>query len=108
VAALSEKARRGVLAAADVADGTFTVSNLGAWGVDLFTPIINPPQVAILGVGRVNRVPQEAPGGISFTSRLALCLVFDHRAVDGAGGAAMLKTLVELLGDPARLLAPKT
>jgi pyruvate dehydrogenase E2 component (dihydrolipoamide acetyltransferase) len=107
VAALSEKARAGRLAAADVADGTFSVSNLGAWGIDLFTPIINPPQVAILGVGRVNRVPQETPGGVAFTSALALCLVFDHRAVDGAAGAAMLQTLVQLLGDPARVFSPE-
>ena len=106
VAALGEKARRSGLGAADVADGTFTVTNLGAWGIDLFTPIINPPQVAILGVGRVNRVPRETPTGFAFVSELALCLVFDHRAVDGAAGAAMLKTLVELLGDPARVLAP--
>ncbi len=105
VAALSEKARAGRLAAADVADGTFSVSNLGAWGIDLFTPIINPPQVAILGVGRVNRVPQETPTGVAFTSALALCLVFDHRAVDGAAGAAMLQTLVQLLGDPARVFS---
>ena len=107
VAALGEKARRSTLGAADVADGTFTVTNLGAWGIDLFTPIINPPQVAILGVGRVTRVPRETPAGFTFVSQLALCLVFDHRAVDGAGGAAMLKTLVELLGDPARVLAPE-
>ena len=106
VAALGEKARRSGLGAADVADGTFTVTNLGAWGIDLFTPIINPPQVAILGVGRANRVPRETPAGLTFVTELALCLVFDHRAVDGAGGAAMLKTLVELLGDPARVLAP--
>ena len=106
VAALGEKARRSGLGAADVADGTFTVTNLGAWGIDLFTPIINPPQVAILGVGRANRVPRETPTGFTFVTELALCLVFDHRAVDGAGGAAMLKTLVELLGDPARVLAP--
>jgi pyruvate dehydrogenase E2 component (dihydrolipoamide acetyltransferase) len=108
VAALGEKARRQGLGAADVADGTFTVTNLGAWGIDLFTPIINPPQVAILGVGRVNRAPRETPAGVAFVSQLALCLVFDHRAADGAGGAAMLKTLVELLGDPARVLAPAT
>jgi pyruvate dehydrogenase E2 component (dihydrolipoamide acetyltransferase) len=106
VAALGEKARAGRLAPADVADGTFSVSNLGAWGIDLFTPILNPPQVAILGVGRVNRVPQEAPSGIAFTSTLALCLVFDHRAVDGAAGAAMLQTLVQLLNDPATVFGP--
>jgi pyruvate dehydrogenase E2 component (dihydrolipoamide acetyltransferase) len=106
VAALSAKARGPGLGAADVADGTFTVSNLGAWGVDLFTPILNPPQVAILGVGRVTRAPRETAGGLAFTSQLALCLVFDHRAVDGAGAAALLRTLVELLGDPERVLAP--
>jgi pyruvate dehydrogenase E2 component (dihydrolipoamide acetyltransferase) len=106
VVALGLKARRSGLGAVDVADGTFTVTNLGAWGIDLFTPIINPPQVAILGVGRANRVPRETPTGFTFVTELALCLVFDHRAVDGAVGAAMLKTLVELLGDPARGLAP--
>jgi pyruvate dehydrogenase E2 component (dihydrolipoamide acetyltransferase) len=106
VAALSGKARAGRLATADVADGTFSVSNLGAWGIDLFTPIINPPQVAILGIGRVSRVPRETATGVAFTSAVALCLVFDHRAVDGATGAAMLQTLVQVLGDPARIFGP--
>jgi pyruvate dehydrogenase E2 component (dihydrolipoamide acetyltransferase) len=52
-------------------------------------------------------VPQETPSGVAFTSALALCLVFDHRAVDGAAGAAMLQTLVQLLGDPARVFSPE-
>ena len=106
VAALTRKAKTGPLAPADVTDGTFSVSNLGAWGVDLFTPIVNPPQVAILGVGRVNRVPREAPGGFAFVSEMGLCLVFDHRVVDGAEGAAWLQTLSGILGDPDRVFGP--
>jgi pyruvate/2-oxoglutarate dehydrogenase complex dihydrolipoamide acyltransferase (E2) component len=65
----------------DVSDGTFTISNLGAFGVDFFTPIINPPQVAILGIGRAG--PQS----------IGLSLTIDHRAIDGATGGRFLSAI---------------
>jgi len=102
---LAEKAKAGALGALDVADGTFTVSNLGAWGIEWFTPILNPPQVAILGVGAGARLPQEAPTGVTFISALKLCLVFDHRVVDGAGAAGLLQTLSAILSDPGQVFA---
>lgn len=90
---LSDAARAGQLAMADALGGTFTVSNLGAFGVDFFTPIVNPPQVAILGIGRIR------PTGV-----LGLSLTIDHRAVDGAPGGEYLAELRSLLEDKARLL----
>ncbi len=85
---LGARAREGRLGMSDVLGGTFTVSNLGAFGVDHFTPIINPPQVAILGVGRIAHT-------------LTLSLTIDHRAVDGARGAQFLSALATTLEDPA-------
>lgn len=87
---LSGRAREGRLGMADVLGGTFTVSNLGAFGVDHFTPIVNPPQVAILGVGRIRQ-------------KLTLSLTIDHRAVDGAQGGQFLAALAARLEDPATL-----
>ena len=102
---LSEAAKADRLEPADVADGTFTITNLGAWGIDLFTPILNPPQVGILGVGRVNQHPVPSADSVAFVDRLGLCLVFDHRATDGAHAAAMLQSLVAVLGEPDHLYA---
>jgi pyruvate dehydrogenase E2 component (dihydrolipoamide acetyltransferase) len=101
---LTAKARAGRLSLAELADATFTVSNLGGLGVDLFTPIINPPQVAILGVGTMRQEPELTGSGIAFRRVVSLCLVFDHRALDGADGARFLATLAELLAHPADLL----
>jgi pyruvate dehydrogenase E2 component (dihydrolipoamide acetyltransferase) len=83
-ARLANLARTLGLAMADMAGGTFTVSNLGSLGVDAFTPIINPPQVAILGVGRI-----DAKGSVT------LSLTIDHRAVDGAPGARFLDDVAD-------------
>ena len=81
----------------DLRGGTFTVSNLGPLGVDSFTPIINPPQVAILGVGRTRertvRPGGDSGDGVEFEQRLSLDLAIDHRVVDGADGARFLETL---------------
>jgi pyruvate/2-oxoglutarate dehydrogenase complex dihydrolipoamide acyltransferase (E2) component len=101
VAALAVKAREGTLAAADFEGGTFTITNLGAQGVEWFTPIINLPQIAILGVGVVSTVPTFAEGGVVVPRRvLPLSLTFDHAFVDGAPAAAFLAALVEELGRP--------
>ena len=88
--------------------GTFTLSSLGRWGVDAFVPIIAAPQVAILGVGRVNRAAREAQGGgVRFASELGLTLVFDHRANDGVQAAQLLASLVDFLEHPDRLEVSK-
>lgn len=101
---LADSARNGRLDGRQMLGGTFTLSSLGRWGVDAFVPIIAAPQVAILGVGRVNRVAREAQGGgVRFASELGLTLVFDHRANDGVQAAQLLASLVELLEHPERL-----
>ena len=89
---LAGRARQGRLKMPEVLGGTFTVSNLGAFGVDHFTPIINPPQVAILGIGRIRN-----------GERLTLSLTIDHRAVDGAQGGQFLAALAGALEDPAAM-----
>jgi pyruvate dehydrogenase E2 component (dihydrolipoamide acetyltransferase) len=85
----------------DLAGGTFTVTNLGVLGVDSFTPIINPPQVAILGVGSVREVPTRGPDdGVDWRRRIGVDLSFDHRVVDGADAARFLDSLGEHVRDP--------
>ncbi len=97
---LAEAARSGTLTPDEVAGGTFTITNLGMFGVDAFTPIINPPQVAILGIGRVVEKPAVYQGDIVKRSLMVLSLTFDHRIVDGAPAAAFLQTLREDLEQP--------
>jgi len=93
---LTEAVQAGDYAMTDLRGGTFTVSNLGPLGVDGFTPIINPPQVAILGVNRVQeRARPNGEGGVTFRRTLPLDLSFDHRVVDGADAARFLGTLAE-------------
>ena len=85
----------------DLSGGTFTVSNLGVGGSDSFTPIINPPEVAILGVNRVQERPVRTERGIEFRRHVTFSLTFDHRVVDGADAAKFLTTLDERLTDAA-------
>lgn len=84
---LAERARTNRLTLYDVTGGTFTLSNLGGFGVDLFIPIINPPQIAILGVGKINPV----------TNEFYVSLSFNHSVIDGAEGARFLSDLKALL-----------
>jgi pyruvate dehydrogenase E2 component (dihydrolipoamide acetyltransferase) len=97
---LAEKARSGRLHLDDISDGTFTITNLGTTGIDLFTPIINPPQVAILGVGMVQRRPVVVADALAVRPSVYLCLVFDHRAVDGVPAANFLQEVQKLLTKP--------
>ncbi len=97
---LAEKARSGRLAPQDLEGGTFTVTNLGGLGVELFTPIINPPQGAILGVGKIVEKPVVLHGGIHIRAMMGLSLVFDHRLIDGAPAAQFLARLKELFEQP--------
>lgn len=89
--------KAGTIAPGDLQGGTFTVSNLGALGIESFTPIINLPQVAILGVGRIDLRPVQIDAAIDFIPHLALSLTIDHQAVDGAPGARFLRALVHAL-----------
>jgi pyruvate dehydrogenase E2 component (dihydrolipoamide acetyltransferase) len=103
VADLAERARSNKLAREDITGGTFTVSNLGMFGVDRFDAIINPPQVAILAVGAGKERVVVRDGQPAVASVATLTLSCDHRVVDGATGAKFLATLKELLENPDRL-----
>ncbi len=101
---LIEKAQAGKLGYEDMAGGTFSISNLGMFGIDSFDAIINPPQGAILAVGGINRVLAEgADGDVAFESRMNLSLSCDHRAIDGAAGAQFMATLKDLIEAPEGL-----
>ena len=103
IAALAERANSRQLQASDYEGGTFTVTNLGSHGVDAFTPIINLPQVAILGAGAIRTDPVVADdGSLVAGTRVVLSLTFDHAFVDGAPAAAFLRQVVEVLaGGPS-------
>ena len=101
--ALAEKARAGKLTLEEVSGGTFTVSNLGMFGVDGFTPIINTPQIGILGVGRIVEKPIIYRGEIAKRSMMVLSLTFDHRIIDGAPAGAFLQTVADLLAHGNRI-----
>ena len=90
---LVQKARQGDLGPEQLQGGTFTVTNLGAYGIDAFTPIINLPQCAILGVGRIVAKPAVYQGRIVPRDMVALSLTFDHRVVDGGPAARFLDTI---------------
>lgn len=99
---LAERARSKTLTAADYEGGTFTVTNLGALGIDGFTPIINLPQVAILGVGAIRKVPTfDASGAVVAAHQCVLSLTFDHAFVDGTPAARFLNDLVGELSEAA-------
>ena len=101
---LSEKARTRGLSAEDMADSTFTISNLGMFGVDHFTAIINPPNSAIMACGAALEVPVVEGGEVVPGLRMTLTLSLDHRVIDGAMAARFLQTLKQLLEKPAMLL----
>jgi pyruvate dehydrogenase E2 component (dihydrolipoamide acetyltransferase) len=95
--ALAERALAGKSQPDDLTDGTFTITNLGTFGIDAFTPIINLPQIAILGVGRINQKPVAYKGGIHLREQVYLSLTFDHRLVDGAPAARFLQRIGDLI-----------
>lgn len=98
---LVERARLGKLSASEMQGGTFTVTNLGSFGVDAFTPIINLPECAILGVGRIERRPAVLNDQVVIRDQITLSLTFDHRLVDGAPAARFLQTLAGLIENPS-------
>ena len=100
--ALGEKARAGTLKLEDVSGGTFTITNLGTFGIDAFTPILNPGETGILGVGRIVEKPAVYRGEIAKRAMLWLSLTFDHRVIDGAPAANFLQSVIELFNFGAR------
>jgi pyruvate dehydrogenase E2 component (dihydrolipoamide acetyltransferase) len=95
---LAAKAQAGTLTMDEVEGGTFTISNLGSFGADAFTPIVNPPQCAILGIGRIVDKPVAVDGQVEVRPTMWLSLTFDHRIVDGAPAARFLQQLGDRLG----------
>lgn len=100
----AEKARDGKLAIEDMTGGTFTISNGGVFGSLLSTPILNPPQSAILGMHSIQERPVVVDGEIVIRPMMYLALSYDHRIVDGKGAVTFLKTIKELVEDPAKML----
>jgi pyruvate dehydrogenase E2 component (dihydrolipoamide acetyltransferase) len=102
--ALIQKTLDGKAGPDEMSFGTFTITNLGTFGIDLFTPIINQPESAILGVGKLDRKVKVVDGDkIAIRSVMNLCLVFDHRVIDGAPAARFLGRVKEILENPAQM-----
>jgi pyruvate/2-oxoglutarate dehydrogenase complex dihydrolipoamide acyltransferase (E2) component len=101
---LIEAAQANRLSLDDLTLGTFTLTNLGAWDIDDFTPIVNHPESAILGAGRIVEKPVARDGQVGVQPRMALSLSFDHRIIDGAPGAAFLKTIKDMIEEPTLML----
>ncbi len=103
-ASLAAKARDGKLTLADMSGGTFTISNLGMFGIDQFTAVINPPEAAILAVGAAIPVPVLRDGELVDVPKMKITLTSDHRVLDGATAAAFLRSLTRVLEQPLRIL----
>ncbi len=99
-----ERARTGRFSPDDLAGGTFTITNLGSFGIDVFDPIIVAGQAAILGVGRIADKPVVIAKAVTIRSMMNLCLSFDHRILDGAPAARFLQRMKELLENPMSIL----
>ena len=101
---LAEKARDGNLAIEEITGGTFTISNGGVFGSLLSTPILNPPQTAILGMHKIQDRPMSVDGEIKILPMMYLALCYDHRMIDGKEAVQFLDTIKRLIEDPTRLL----
>jgi len=104
VRALAEKAKNRKLRPEEYQGSTFTISNLGAWGIEEFTAIINPPNVAILAIGAAAPQPVVIDRQVVVRDRMKVTMSCDHRVVDGAAGAEYLRTLRQYVEQPVRLL----
>ena len=98
------RARDGKLQLADLEGGTFTISNLGMFGIEQFVAVLNPPQAAILAVGSTEEKPVVRDGQLEVRPLMSMTITCDHRAIDGADGAGFLRTVKELLEEPALAL----
>jgi len=101
---LAKNARKGMPSRKELTGGTFTITNLGMFGVEIFTPIINPPQNAILGVGKITEKPKVINGKLEIRPIVYLSLSFDHRVIEGALAARFLQELKKNLENPRLLL----
>ncbi len=101
---LAETARAGKTAPGDMSGGTFSITNVGVFGVDAGTPILNPGEAGILALGAVRRQPWEHQGEIALRDVMTLSLSFDHRLVDGEQGARFLREVAEVLREPGRAM----
>ena len=98
---LIDAVRKREIQANDMKDGVFTISNLGSFGVEAFTPILNSPETAVLGLGAIRWEPVVLPSGqIVAREQMMLSLTFDHRVVDGAPAARFLQTIAALIEEP--------
>ena len=88
----------------DFNEGTFTITNLGSYNIDIFNPIINPPEIAILGIGKIVDKPIVDNKTIKISPMMNLCLSFDHRAVDGSTAAKFLSKICEYILNPNSLI----
>jgi pyruvate dehydrogenase E2 component (dihydrolipoamide acetyltransferase) len=104
VRALAEKAKNRKLLPNEYQGSTFTISNLGAWGIEEFTAIINPPNSAILAIGAAEERPVVLDGRVVVRNRMKITMSCDHRVIDGASGADYLKTLRQYIEQPLRLV----
>ncbi|MGO2521424.1 MAG: dihydrolipoamide acetyltransferase family protein [Microbacterium sp.] len=104
VSALTATARTGKTSPAELAGGTFSITNIGVFGIDAGTPILPPGQSGILAVGAVRRQPWEYRGEIALRQMMTLSLSFDHRIVDGAEGARFVKDVADILEEPGRAM----
>jgi pyruvate dehydrogenase E2 component (dihydrolipoamide acetyltransferase) len=95
IKSLTKQAVDGIISPDDLSGGTFTISNLGSFGIESFSPILNPPQVAILGVNAIDLKPVRRNEKIEFIEHIGLSLTCDHQVIDGAQGARFLKTIIE-------------
>jgi pyruvate dehydrogenase E2 component (dihydrolipoamide acetyltransferase) len=102
---LATRAKAGKSTPDDLTGGTFTITNLGMFDIDAFTPIINLPECAILGVGRIREQPAVYAGQVCVRPMMILSLTFDHRLVDGAPAARFLQRIKQLIEEPYLLLA---
>lgn len=104
IAEYGEKAKNGTLAIEEITGGTFTISNGGVFGSLMSTPILNPPQSAILGMHKIEERPVVENGSIVIRPMMYVAMSYDHRIIDGAESVRFLVTIKELLEDPARLI----
>jgi 2-oxoglutarate dehydrogenase E2 component (dihydrolipoamide succinyltransferase) len=104
IAAYGRAARDGKLSIADMQGGTFTISNGGVYGSLMSTPIINPPQSAILGMHKIQQRPMAVNGQVEIRPMMYLALSYDHRIIDGKEAVTFLVRMKDMLEDPRRML----
>jgi pyruvate dehydrogenase E2 component (dihydrolipoamide acetyltransferase) len=102
---LAKKAKSNTLSIDEMTNGTFSITNLSSYDIDIFDPLLNPPEIGILGVGTVEEVPTVVDGEVAIRSIAHLNLAFDHRAWDGAPAADFVRSIAKLLSDPSWMKA---